>query len=309
MKSNKRLLICGSSLEFYTYQNSIRFGSIGSFGKSRKKKAELTQDELATKKSFESSIHRAKSKVRRLVECNAWRWKDNTGRIFLPMFMTLTFGYVQTNLTSAHREFMKFIMRLNYDFCDSKKNILKYIVVVEYQSDIDFQGNAKPQGGSIHYHIIFFNLPYIKDHVYKRLFKLWNAQRVELKKVWNVHGITSYLTKYLTKGMTDKRLWGRKRYFISKGLLQPITYYDEYAVTSFEGVVKKYSKPYVQSFLSEYLGHVQYSKYVLPKGVDFFNIILQLDDLDKILIDLQQEQLDREPFNENDQPTKYNLLP
>ncbi len=308
MQTKKRLLICGSSLEFYQYQNPIRFGSMGGFGKSRKKKADLSEDELKAKESFESSIHRAKSKVRRLVECNAWHWKDNTGQVFLPMFMTLTFGYVQTNLTSAHREFMRFIMRLNYNFCKSKKNVLKYVVVVEYQSDIDFHGQLKPQGGSIHYHAVFFNLPYVKDRVYHRLFKLWNENRVELKKVWNTYGVSRYLTKYLSKGMADKRLWGRKRYFISKGLLTPITYYNEQAVSSFERLVKDYTKPYVTNFQSEYLGHVQYSKYTLPKGVEFFNIINQLDDLQEILIDLQQERLDREPFNENEN-AKYSLLP
>ena len=216
------------------------------------------------------------------------------------MFMTLTFGYSQTNLTLAHKEFTKFILRLNYNFCNSKKNILKYVVVVEYQSDTDFYGKPKPDGGSVHYHVVFFNLPYVKDRVYHRLFKLWNEQRVELKPVRSTQRIANYLTKYLTKGMDNKRLWGRKRYFISKGLKEPITYYDENAVTDFEKVAQAHAKPFTQSFESAYLGHVQYAKYVLPQGTEFSNIILELGNLDKILTDLQKEQLGRKPDEPED---------
>lgn len=85
---------------------------------------------------------------------------DEGGKVFIPIFIILTFAENITNTETANYEFTKFIQRFNYEIIH-KKSYLQYSVVIEFQ-----------KRGAIHYHVVFYNLPFVKD-LKSKLLKLW----------------------------------------------------------------------------------------------------------------------------------------
>lgn len=133
-------------------------------------------------------------------------------------FMTITFKENVTNIEYANAEFKKFIKRLNYKLFKTKKAELKYIAVWELQ-----------KRGAIHYHIIFFSLPYI---AHTELRKLWTLGSINIKKI-NVdkkENIGRYISKYFEKNLDDTetllKYMNKKRIFKSKNLKTPHIYYE-----------------------------------------------------------------------------------
>lgn len=98
--------------------------------------------------------------VARIVDCN---FDDNT------KFMTLTFKENIQDITYTNYEFNKFIKRLNFYLYHEKKQKLKYLAVWENQ-----------KRGAIHYHIIFFDFPFIKT---KDLQEIWGHGFVKINKI------------------------------------------------------------------------------------------------------------------------------
>lgn len=147
----------------------------------------------------ERSIIRTRKKVRQLVACNLTAWGHK------PIFFTLTYRENMQDLRESNAEFKKFIRRLRCFLGYSPK----YLVVVEFQ-----------KRGAVHYHGILFNCPYISIPDFKTL---WNLGSVDLKLVRN--NLEWYLVKYLTKETFDKRLYGEKVYFCSRGLFRPTEHY------------------------------------------------------------------------------------
>lgn len=171
--------------------------------------------------------------ISRLVDCN---FDDHT------KFMTLTFKGNITDIEYSNSEFNKFLKRLNYHFFKQKKQDLKYIATWE-----------KQRRGSIHYHVIFFNLPYIKKH---DLEKLWGHGFIKINKIEvdSKENRGRYVSKYFSKDLELKE-HKKKAFFTSQNLKKP--YVKKLALTpeeiqalKAEPVVfeKTYSR---QTFVSE----------------------------------------------------------
>jgi uncharacterized short protein YbdD (DUF466 family) len=91
---------------------------------------------------------------------------------------------------------------------------VKYVSVPEFQ-----------KRGAVHYHAVFFNLPLInlRDEFQTGDFASnWEHGFIKAKKIAGVPNVGNYMTKYMTKDATDRRLVGRKKYFATRGLIQPI---------------------------------------------------------------------------------------
>jgi len=86
---------------------------------------------------------------------------------------------------------------------------MKYLCVVAFQ-----------KRGAIHFHAVFFNLPYVRN-VKKELSSMWGHGFVKLITVDHVKNLGAYVSKYLQKDIMDKRLVGRKAFFCSRGLIRP----------------------------------------------------------------------------------------
>ena len=91
--------------------------------------------------SRERSLKRAKMNLRRLINANVGQYgKDVTAK-----FLTLTFKENIQDIKQANYEFKKFIKRLNYKVYGTKKAILKYTTVIEFQ---------KKRGNTLSYNLI-----------------------------------------------------------------------------------------------------------------------------------------------------------
>lgn len=137
--------------------------------------------------------------IARIIDCNF----DNRTK-----FMTLTFKENEQDINFTNLEFNKFIKRLNYDLYKQKKQLLKYLAVWE-----------KQKRGAIHYHVIFFNFPFIKIN---NLQKIWGHGFVKLNKidVDSQENRGRYVSKYFSKDLEFKE-HKKKAFFKSQNLKKP----------------------------------------------------------------------------------------
>jgi len=199
------------------------------------------------------SISRTRTNIRRLTNANP----------HLRKFLTLTFAESTTELLEANHLFntaMKRILRA--------KPAFEYIAVVEFQKDVDYYGNKKEKGGSVHYHLLCnIVLPdNVDTFAWERRFaiKYWKNGFVKIREVNTVTNMGAYFCKYLGKDMFDKRMFGKKKFFCSRQLNKPVEMTGGKAISFFNRFVKPTLKPiFEKTFTSEYTGRVEYSAYSL----------------------------------------------
>lgn len=212
-------------------------------------------------KNRQVTVSRAKSDIRRLVGANSGQWKDETGKPYKPVFMTLTFAENVQDFDTANHEFKLFMLRLGNRVGDRKKqNCLKYVVVPEFQ-----------KRGAIHYHLILFNLPYIPQ---RELKDIWRNGSLHVKAIDSVDNVGAYISKYLRKDLGDERLKGKKCYFTSRGLLQPVKMElnttDRQQGKMLESVVETAQalavREYSVVYSSDYFEAITYTQYTLKES-------------------------------------------
>lgn len=267
-ETNKTMIISGSTIETYQYKGSPLIYDFKRPNTDRH--SILVIDEESKQKKIESrksSMNRSRSILRRLINTNAWKWNKTSGLPYLPIFLTFTFAKNITDIKIANPIFSKFIKRLNYEIYGSKKSLLKYVVVTEFQ-----------ERGAIHFHTIFFNLRHIWVDT---LTEIWGEGFVKLKKIERVDNVGAYMCKYMGKDFDDDRLDGKKRYFSSRGLIKPTIIKDEIKVSS---VVRKIPIEYIKKkreferkYKGKKIGMVEYTQYVLDKRQSLFDIIPDLN--------------------------------
>lgn len=177
------------------------------------------------KENKRKTVLKSAKKLMQLVRYNAGQYKKRNGSTFPPIFLTLTFTENVQDWKYANREFSKFIQRLNYRVYGEKCTKLAYVGVPELQDR-----------GAIHYHVLFFNLPYIDKTEIKELWGLGERTRIESEKVKSMNGesLGRYITKYMMKQfysknksgedvfVYNKEIWeGKKIYFSSRNLYRP----------------------------------------------------------------------------------------
>jgi hypothetical protein len=201
--SHFKVVVSGLVAEAMQYAKPVGYNLLSSKKPSpfRKRRA------LAEQEISESSISRTKNTLIRLINANSRMWNME------PQFITFTFKENVTDLSTANAVFTNFIKRLNYRYFGTKQSIARYVVVPEFQ-----------KRGAVHYHAIFFNLPPIdiKEEFKTDEFQhLWGQGFIKIKPMDNIPNVGLYMTKYMTKDATDRRLVGRKKYFSSRHLLKP----------------------------------------------------------------------------------------
>lgn len=166
---------------------------------------------------YQSNI-RAKRRIHQLIDTN-----------FSEKFtlLTLTFRENITQLDIANEVFTNFIRRLKYYLktnCDQNAFSLQYLCVIETQTR-----------GAIHYHVLT-NIP--RDTSFSDIIKIWNSsinvQKKILIKGGSVHidyssgeqsdgeHVSKYLGKYLLTANVNPIFCGKKIYFSSRNLKQPV---------------------------------------------------------------------------------------
>jgi len=150
----------------------------------------------------DDNLTRTRSRLCRLIWANETEWGER------PKFFTFTFKDNLTQVAEANAVWSKFARRLKQRF-----GPMKYLAVTEFQ-----------ERGAVHYHVIFFNMPYVKG-LKKVIAELWGEGFIKLKAIGQIDNVGLYVSKYLTKENADDRLLRKKSFFCSRGLKKPDEYY------------------------------------------------------------------------------------
>jgi len=262
--TNQKITIAGHIVEYDFMEQPIKYGP------DNRKKHTSTGHPLSTPEENEiSSANRAKSAVRRLVNSNAHKWLKANGTSYLPIFVTFTFEDDIRDLDIASSFFKVAMQRLNYFVGGSKKHFLHYIAVTEFQD--------KTREGVIHYHVLFFNLPFI-EKVYDEIKRIWRHGNINVKSVRNVKDLGRYMVKYMTENLKDGRLKGRKKYFASKGLKRWTVLYEKDLVSLIVELLPEETKMNTVSFDNKHCGKITRTTYDVrndPKALAWlFDLVL-----------------------------------
>ena len=203
---NVKIIETPTSIEIWEYIDKPVIFAVKT---EKKKKKELELIEYKEEKTASEHYDALKRKqkhyenmrwvIARIIDCN---FDDKT------KFLTLTFKDNIDDISYTNYEFNKFIKRLNFSLYNTKKQQLKYLAVWE-----------KQKRGAIHYHIIFFDLPYIKNN---DLQEIWGHGFIKINKidVDSKDNRGRYVSKYFSKDIDDKN-YKQKAFFKSQNLKLP----------------------------------------------------------------------------------------
>lgn len=256
MFSKSKITISGSIFELYDYEKAVWHGSL-----PQSKCKSGTGIRAKNGERSEGSFRRAKGKLMRLINCNIDQSDNKSNEKLRPRFLTFTFEENITEIKKANQYFTKFIRKFNNDL-GYKNNHIKYVAVIEFQ-----------KRGAVHYHVLFFNLPFIKN-IYDKINKLWGHGFVIQRRINKVKNLAAYLTKYITKQAKDNRLYDEKCYFASKGLRKPRTIHNKSIVDFVSEFIPEKIKPYEKIIPSDHCGKIVYRRYDLTDHQELKNTLL-----------------------------------
>ena len=201
---NTKIIETPATKEVYIYENPIYSHATAKANLTESSKRK-TFDEMSARKQYDSLKRKQKHyeqtrwDIARIVDCNF----DGKTK-----FLTLTFKDNIQDITITNREFKYFIQRLNYYIYQTKTQLLKYIATWE-----------KQKRGAIHYHVIFFDFPYIAK---EKLQDLWSHGFIKINRidVDSKENRGRYLSKYFTKDLELKE-HKKKAFFKSQNLKMP----------------------------------------------------------------------------------------
>ena len=239
----RKIIISGNIVEVYEYDKPILEGYTDIKKNSRGRQAVANDENKEINR--EKVLQRARRDLRRLINSNV----DIYG---VPAkFVTLTFEDDVEDLKKANSEFTKFIKRLKRYFDID----VKYAAVPEIQKERFCKYGVKVW----HYHVIFFNLPYIKNN---KLREIWGNGYVKINRIDRVSNVGAYICKYMTKD--NKELVGQKCYFTSRGLKKPVEIKESDRETSLPTSYPADMLIYENTFINDY-NTILYKQYNIKK--------------------------------------------
>lgn len=222
----EKAVVSGSHVEIFRYKNPVWADFTPTKQQRKYKQSELPLSQRSTRRS----LNRARTSIRRYLNTNPQ----------LNKFLTLTFAENVTDLKRANYLFNQFIKRLEYNFPG-----VDYLAVPEFQ-----------KRGAVHYHLVI-NLDY-KDS--DTLGKIWGHGFIKINKLDNVSNVGAYVCKYLSK--EDDRFYNKKKFFRSRGLLEPVELIGRYFEIFFRRFVENLTPEFSTTFKGEY-NEVEYNAYFL----------------------------------------------
>lgn len=187
---------CKSFDEFYIQKGKRRHKISSQYIKSSKERRSFeqlsTEEKLISIERKKIYYEKKKRHLKRLIDTNI---EKNS------KFLTLTFAENVQDRKFANSEFNKFIKRMK-----KHKENLKYLAVVEAQ-----------KRGSLHFHILLFNLPYLKV---ENIRKEWTYGFIKINRINDKMGrIGQYISKYFVKDALNENIGEKqKRYLTSRNL-------------------------------------------------------------------------------------------
>jgi len=234
-----KIIISGDVLEIFEYSKGIFKGYVNEYG--RRGNGEITDEQKAENR--ERSLKRARKEFMRTVNANVGQYGD-----IRPKFVTFTFADNVQDLKEANKIWSKFIKRLNYKVYGKKCSELRYGVVPQFQ-----------ERGAVHYHVIFFNLPYIDN---EELAEIWGQGFIKINAIDDVDNVGAYVCRYMTSSFDDERLIGQKAYFFSRGVKRPdVRYLDYDDLERIKKALPVEARVYEAEYSNDFVGIVKYEQY------------------------------------------------
>ena len=209
----------------------------------------MTEKELI-QKQHENEI-RARRGLIRTVNANIGQWGNER-----PKFFTMTFNPENEtrDLSEAARSLKEFLQRLRRRL---KRNI-HYTCVARFQDGHRPGGAIGGRNGIVHFHIVFYDLPYIPQ---TELTKMWGKGFVWINAIEDVDNLGVYLVEgYMGKEMDDERLRGKKKYWSSRDLHKPVVELVDNIEMEKRGLEGK-EPVYIAEYESDWVGDVRYEVY------------------------------------------------
>ena len=114
--------------------------------------------------------------------------------------------------------------------------------------------------GRVHFHVIFFNLPFIKNTT---LEMIWGQGFIKINKIDNCDNVGSYVAKFMTKD--NEQLIEQKSYFTSRNLEKSIEFINEKEIEILADSLSPTDVVYEQTFENDFVGQVKYTQYNLKR--------------------------------------------
>lgn len=243
---DEKIIISGFHVERYLYLDKYVIKNY-----ERRKRKPKDADKPQTSKS-KFSTNRTRQKIRRLINANP----------HLSTFLTLTFNQAVLELDQSNPIFMMFVQRMKY-----KNPNFQYIAIVEFQK----------KSKRVHYHLLCnYSIADFKSNYQRKKFERWFANKywkkgfIKIKDTFNIENLGIYMCKYLSKDMTDSRLFSKKKFFCSRDLNQPkeLINYEANKFITTHGLDKIEPK-FKTQFSNEFMGRVDYYAYKLDQSIYF----------------------------------------
>lgn len=193
-----KLVQTGNIIEVFRYQRSpaICLPEVAS------RAANKRRGKRGLSKRRSDSINRAAVSFRRIVCGNLSKGA--------PDLLTLSMLDI-VDIRDAYKCYTKFGSRIRKSFGEA----VAWIAVPEFQAR-----------GAVHFHILIWNLPrYVVESERDTRFiqNLWGWGYVDLISTDGSERLAYYLSKYLSKGMSDDRLIGVKAYSATRNIMRPMS--------------------------------------------------------------------------------------
>lgn len=227
---NIKIIETNDKIEIWRYEmpihNNYSMSDFENNNKQRRKYEDLSYSEKVDSFKRKSKYYQErKHDIRRLIEMNYKAYETK--------FVTLTFRDHIEDVAEANNLFNKFIKRLKYKLGKS----IKYIAVWE-----------RTKKNRIHYHLIIFNLKYMK---WEELECVWKHGYIKINDVSHVErkNVGRYISKYFSKELDVKDMH-KKAFFTSRNLKKPkkITLQSQEELKNLVDISNKsYSTKYLRS--------------------------------------------------------------
>jgi hypothetical protein len=258
IKTVGKTTICGKNLEI------IFCDLLVSEKKSKKKESKAPNGQ-----SLLISRKKTVRKVTNIINCNVWQWPKKNGKMYPPIFLTLTFNRDVTDLKIANRLFTESMQRYNYRLFKRKEPILQYVAVPEFM-----------ENGRVHYHCLIFNLPFSFKN-YDIAKEVWGNGYVWMKSVYSKtpYHLAKYMTKYLLKACDDQRFFRKRKYFTSSNVLRPVIIKSFMASKNILEVLRKTAPRRLKNVKVEvdFVGTVDCYYFHFNDSEDITDLLLELD--------------------------------
>lgn len=228
-QSNIKVIKCGNIIELYEYEQ-VYYYNMGKIGTDH---GDSEEDTSPTMRG--DNLARTQRKIKRLINSNTFVYGHR------PKFVTYTFADNITDIKEANRHFNNNRRKLSR--LVGRK--LRYLAVPELQ-----------KRGAIHYHVVYFDLPYIKN-IKAKFREAWGEGHVQVKTITHVRNTGAYISKYFSKQWASERVTGTKGFFTASNLFQPEVFRSIDILSKFDNLIPEYT----ESNVSAKFGTVKYTQF------------------------------------------------